>query len=122
MAENNHRKWKQQDGTQMLFTVAECGEFHSMGEYHEGIKTLAEAAAVYRMILHKRGNGVPSIGIRIHRKGAAAEEDVQLDILSGSEIDRGILRQLPEGCSRVQVQRVIKELAWMFPEKELVDF
>ena len=29
------------------FYVAECGEFHNMGEYHEGIETLEEAVALY---------------------------------------------------------------------------
>ena len=27
----------------VTFTVAECGEFHNMGEYHEGIETIEEA-------------------------------------------------------------------------------
>lgn len=106
---------------EITFTVAECGEFHSMGEYHEGIRRLEEAAAIYRKIPQERMNGVPSIGIRIHINGSAAEEDVQLDILAGSEINRGVLRMLPKGCSSAQVQHIISEVAAVFPEKEVID-
>ena len=106
---------------EITFTVAECGEFHSMGEYHEGIRSLEEAAAIYRKIPQERMNGVPSIGIRIHIDGSAAEEDVQLDILAGSEINSGVLRMLPKGCSSAQVHRIINEVAVMFPEKEVTD-
>ena len=90
----------------ITFTVAECGEFHSMGKYHEGITSLEEAAAIYRRIPQERMNGVPSVGIRIHIDGSAAEEDVQLDILAGS----------------AQVQRIISETAVMFPEKEVAKY
>lgn len=106
----------------ITFTVAECGEFHSMGEYHEGITSLEEAAAIYRRIPQERMNGVPSVGIRIHIDGSVAEEDVQLDILAGSEINSGVLRMLPKGCSSAQVQRIISETAVMFPEKEVAKY
>lgn len=33
----------QQRNTEITYTVAECGEFHSMGAYHEGISTIEEA-------------------------------------------------------------------------------
>lgn len=50
----------------MTFTVAECGEYHSLGEYHEGIGTLEEAVTLYLQIPSERMNGVPSIGINLH--------------------------------------------------------
>lgn len=34
----------------ITFTVAECGEFHNMGEYHEGIETIEEAMKLYNAI------------------------------------------------------------------------
>lgn len=117
MADRKHKN----KAAEITFTVAECGEFHSMGEYHEGIGSLEEAAAIYRKIPQGRMNGVPSVGIRIHIKGTAAEEDAQFDILTGSEINMGVLRMLPEGCSRAQVPRIISETAEMFPEKEVTD-
>lgn len=117
MADRKHKNM----AAEITFTVAECGEFHSMGEYHEGIGSLEEAAAIYRKIQKGRMNGIPSVGIRIHIKGTAAEEDAQFDILAGREINMGVLRILPEGCSSEQVQRIIIETAGMFPEKEVTD-
>ena len=117
MADRKHENMT----AEITFTVAECGEFHSIGEYREGIGSLEEAAAIYRKIPQGRMNGVPSVGIRIHMDGTAAEEDVQLDILTGSEINMGVLRMLPEGCSSEDVQRIISETAEMFPEKEVTD-
>lgn len=78
---DSHTGLKKGAGGIITFTVAECGEYHSMGECHEGIRTLEEAAAIYRKIPPERMNGIPSIGIRFHTAGTAEEEDIQLDIL-----------------------------------------
>ena len=48
-------------------------------------------------------NGIPSIGIRLHMLGTKAVEDVQADILSGGEIDTGIVRLMPELCDNAEV-------------------
>lgn len=106
----------------MSFTVAECGEFHSLGEYHEDIKTVEEAAALYRNIPKERMHGVPAVGIRLHKKGQPAYEDIQLDILSGRVIDKGILRYVPEAESSPLVQEAVEALIKIFPEKEVIDF
>ena len=42
----------------LTFTVAECGEYHNLGEYHEGIRTLEEAISVYKKIPPERMNGI----------------------------------------------------------------
>lgn len=68
----------------MTYTVAECGEFHSMGRYHEGIKTLEEAAAIYRKM--QTGNSVPAIGINLHVEGTKKMADSQLDVVTGREL------------------------------------
>jgi len=106
----------------VTFTVAECGEYHSLGEYHEGIKTLEEAAAVYRGIPSERMHGIPSIGINLHVEGTEKYEDVQADILTGDEITVGIIRFIPEFHSHLQVKEAVKRIIEMFPEKEVVDF
>ena len=53
----------------VTFTVAECGEFHNMGEYHEGIETIEEAIQIYQAIDPSRMNGIPSIGVNMHIEG-----------------------------------------------------
>ncbi len=121
MADHNYTEKKKESRTVITYTVAECGEFHCLGEYHENIRTLEEAAAIYRKIPPGRINGIPSIGIKIHVEGTAEIEDMQLDILSGREINRGILMLMPDGCGRKAVQETIRKLAAMFPDKEVVD-
>lgn len=106
----------------LTFTVAECGEYHSLGEYHDGIGTLGEAVAVYEKIPTERMNGVPAIGINLHVKGTDKLEDSQADILSGDEIDIGIISLMPEFCGNPQVQESVKELIRLFPDKEVIDY
>ena len=106
----------------LTFTVAECGEYHNLGEYHEGIRTLEEAVAVYEKIPPERMNGIPAIGINLHVKGTNKVEDAQADILSGDEIDIGIISLMPEFCGNPQVQGAVKELIRLFPDKEVIDY
>ena len=117
-------KIKKQKGKEVIltFTVAECGEFHSLGEYHEGIGTLEEAAAVYQKMPQERMNGIPSIGINLHVKGMGKWEDIQADVLTGSVIDVGIIRCLPEFSNNLQVQAAVKAIIEKFPDKEIIDY
>lgn len=105
----------------LTFTVAECGEYHNLGEYHEGIKTLEEAVTLYRKMPHERINGIPSIGINIHVEGTDKIEDVQTDILSGNEINTGCL-SFPEFCENPRVQQAVNEIIRLFPDKEMADY
>nr|WP_304430953.1 hypothetical protein [uncultured Acetatifactor sp.] len=105
----------------MTFTVAECGEFHGMGEYHEGIRTLEEAAAIYKEIPPGRRNGIPAIGINLHAEGTEKWMDAQIDVLTGEGIDAGMVRLVPEFSGNPQVQEAVKKLIGMFPEKEVLE-
>lgn len=105
----------------MTFTVAECGEYHNLGEYHEGIRTLGEAVRLYQQIPPERMNGIPSIGINLHVAGTDKMEDAQADILSGSEIDIGFISLMPEFSGNPQVQAAVKEIIELFPDKEVID-
>ncbi len=115
-------KTGKQGDMNMRFTVAECGEFHSLGEYHENMKTVEKAAAIYRSIPPERMHGVPSIGITLHRKGKPAYEDLQLDILNGGTIETGLIHYVPEAENNPLVWEAVEELKRLFPEKEVVDF
>ncbi|RKI53497.1 nucleotidyltransferase, partial [bacterium D16-51] len=77
--------------TVVTLTVAECGEFHNFGEYHEGIADVPEAIAIFNQIPPERMNGIPSIGINIHTEGTESYEDTQMDIVSGRVADLEIL-------------------------------
>ena len=105
----------------VTFTVAECGEFHNMGEYHEGIETIEEAIQIYQAIDPSRMNGIPSIGVNMHIEGTEEWEDEQVDILSGKCIDVDFLNYTPELRDTPKVQDALKKLIAAFPEKEVND-
>lgn len=105
----------------VTFTVAECGEFHNMEEYHEGIETIEEAIQIYQAIDPSRMNGIPSLGMNMHIKGTEEWEDEQADILSGKCIDVDFLNYTPELRDTPKVQDALKKLIAAFPEKEVND-
>lgn len=78
------------------YTVAECGEFHSMGRYRDNIENVNEAIALWNE--YKKGtlNGVPSIGILVHTPGQTELEDVQVDLVFGKTLDLDMIRYYPE--------------------------
>lgn len=103
----------------ITFTVAECGEFHNMGEYHEGIETIEEAMNLYNAIDPSRMHGIPSTGVNMHIEGTG--EDEQLDIVSGKSIDVDFLNYAPELRDTPKVQDAIKKLIVAYPEKDVID-
>ena len=108
--------------TALTFTVAECGEYHSLGKYYEGIQTLEEAVRLYQKIPPERMNGIPALGINLHVEGTDKMEDVQADILSGDEIDIGFISLIPELCGNPEVQEAVKAIITRFPDKEVIDY
>lgn len=105
----------------VTFTMAECGEFHNLGEYYEKIETIEEAIQIYQAIDPSRMNGIPSIGVNMHIKGTEDWEDEQADILSGKCIDVDYLNYTPELRDTPKVQDALKKLIAAFPEKEVDD-
>lgn len=116
---------------QMLFTVAECGEVHSMGVYRDDITTIIErmfvatkceeAIDMYKSIDPERMHGIPSIGIRCHTEGDESWQDEQIDVVTGETIDLGYIQFVsPELCRDERVQEAIKKLIAAFPDKEVV--
>lgn len=104
---------------EVTLTVAECGEFHTMGEFYENIPTVEEAVAIWKQIPPDRMNGIPAIGINIHAPGTETFEDVGIDILSGKRIDLDILEYIPDIKGSPQAMEVIAELVAKLPEMEI---
>ena len=104
---------------EVTLTVAECGEFHTMGEFYENIPTVEEAIAIWKQIPPDRMNGIPAIGINIHTPGTEAFEDVGIDILLGKRIDLDILEYIPDIKDSPQAMEVIAELVAKLPEMEI---
>lgn len=106
----------------MTFTVAECGEYHNFGEYHEGIRTLDEAIRLYQQIPPQRMNGIPSIGINLHTEGTESWEDSQMDVLTGEGIEVGMLKLMPEFSQNPEVQEAVRQMIERFPDREVLEF
>lgn len=103
----------------VTLTVAECGEFHNIGEYHENIASVEDAIAVWKSIPSERMNGIPSIGINIHTEGSERYEDVEMDILSGKVIDLEALDYVPDITDDPKAIEVIAELIGKLPDIEV---
>ena len=86
----------QKRNTEITYTVAECGEFHSMGAYHEGIGTIEEAKALFESIQKDHSNMIPAIGINVHKIGTPEKDDIHMDVLYGNTIDLDDLRYVPQ--------------------------
>ena len=105
----------------ITFTVAECGEFHNMGEYHEGIETIEEAMKLYNAIDPSRMHGIPSIGVNMHIDGTEEWEDEEADIVRENCIDVDFLNYTPELRDTPIVQDALKKLIAAYPDKEVND-
>ena len=103
----------------VTLTVAECGEFHSLGELHENIASVEEAIAMWKSIPPERMNGIPSIGINIHTEGTERYKDVEMDILSGKVIDLEVLDYVPDITDDPKAIEVIAELIDKLPDIEV---
>lgn len=102
----------------VTLTVAECSEFHNMGEFHENITNVAEAVAKFKEIPHERMHGIPAIGIRVADL-KNPEDSVEMDVLIGQRIDLDMLRYVPDIAENWQAQQMIAALIHDMPEAQI---
>ena len=100
------------------FTVAECSEFHNMGELHEGVTTVKEAIDIFRQIPPERMHGIPAIGVRV-TDTAEPELFTEIDIATAKVIDMEMLSYVPEIAKDKGAQYAIAEIIHAFPEAEI---
>ena len=110
---------KTEPKTEVTLTVAECGEFHNFGEFHENIATVDEAIAIWKQIPPESMNGIPAIGINIHTPGTESYEDVVTDILTGNRFELDVLDYIPEIKGNPQAMEVIAELMAKLPDMKI---
>jgi hypothetical protein len=104
---------------EVTLTVAECGEFHNLGEFYKNIPSVDEAIAIWKQIPPERMNGIPAIGINIHRPGEESYMDDEVDLLSGNRIDLDILEHIPSITSEPKAMEMIAELVAKLPDMEI---
>ena len=71
--------------------MAECGEFHQLGEYYDDI-TMEEAKEIWNRLKDGPLTGVASIGILAHKPGEMSMDDGQIDLVKRKMIDLDMLR------------------------------
>ena len=102
----------------VTLTVAECSEFHNMGEFHENITSVAEAVAKFKEIPPERMHGIPAIGIRVADL-KNPEDSLEMDVLIGKRIDLDMLRYVPDIAENWQAQQMIAALIHDMPEAQI---
>lgn len=104
----------------ITYTVAECGEFHSMGRYRDDVESVNEAIDLWNE--YKKGtlNGVPSIGILVHTLGQSERDDTQVDLVSGKTMDLDMIRYYPEINTEEAAIQKICELVENLPDVNVV--
>lgn len=91
----------------ITYTVAECGEFHSMGRYRDNIENVEEAIALWREYQDGNLNAVPSIGILVYSPGRPGVENPQMDLVSGRMMDLDMIRYYPEiNAEEAAIQKI----------------
>ena len=109
----------EKEDVEITLTVSECSEFHNLGEFYENIPTVEEAVTIWKQIPPERMNGIPAIGISVHRPGEEKYMDDEADLLSGNRIDLDILQYLPGITSEPKAMGMIAELVAKFPDMEI---
>ncbi len=91
----------------ITYTVAECGEFHSMGRYRDDVENVNEAIALWNEYREGTLNGIPSIGILVHTSGQSEMDDTQVDLVSGKTMDLDMIRYYPAiNIEEVAIQKI----------------
>lgn len=116
---SGHTVQRSEKEIEVTLTVAECGEFHNLGEFYENIPTVEEAIAIWKQIPPERMNGIPAIGIHIHRVGEENYMDDEIDILSGKRIDLEILEYIPSIKNEPKAMEMVTELIAKLPNMEI---
>ena len=116
---SGHNVQRSEKEIEVTLTVAECGEFHNLGEFYEDIPTVEEAIAIWKQIPPERMNGIPAIGIHVHRLGEESYMDDEIDLFSGKRIDLEILDHIPSIKNEPKAMEVVTELVAKLPDMEI---
>lgn len=98
---------------EISFYVAECSEFHSMGEFHENL-TLEQAVEIYKQIPADRMNGIKAIGFNLQDENILTNE---FDLVAGGRLQQQDLKELvPQLAEHPLVQKAFEDVQKLMPE------
>ena len=96
------------------FYVAECSEFPTMGEFHDGV-TLEEAFRLYDQIPAERMNGIKGIGFELHD---GSEYDGQYPLMEAGRVDEELINMVQHYKDSPLVQQAIHDCKRILAERE----
>lgn len=96
------------------FYVAECSEFPTMGEFHDGV-TLEEAFRLYDQIPTERMNGIKGIGFELHD---GSEYDGQYPLMEAGRVDEELINMVQHYKDSPLVQQAILDCKRILAERE----
>lgn len=96
------------------FYVAECSEFPTMGEFHDGV-TLEEAFRLYDQIPAERMNGIKGIGFELYD---GSEYDGQYPLMEAGRVDEELINMVQHYKDSPLVQQAILDCKRILAERE----
>ena len=96
------------------FYVAECSEFPTMGEFHDGV-TLEEAFRLYDQIPAERMNGIKGIGFELHD---GSEYAGQYPLMEAGRVDEELINMVQHYKDSPLVQQAILDCKRILAERE----
>lgn len=96
------------------FYVAECSEFPTMGEFHDGV-TLEEAFRLYDQIPAEQMNGIKGIGFELHD---GSEYEGQYPLMEAGRVDEELINMVQHYKDSPLVQQAILDCKRILAERE----
>ena len=90
-----------------------------MREFYENISTVEEAIALFEKIPPERMNGIPAIGINLHRAGEEKYEDDCIDFVNAKHIYLDVLQYVPDIANEPKAMEMVAELIAKLPDREI---
>ena len=90
------------------FYVAEANEFHSLGEFHEGL-TLKEAFDIYDQIPSDRLNAGKTIGFTMNLGDGSLYDGTEMDLVYGKEVQEDLINMIGFFRDNKEVQQAIAD-------------
>ena len=100
------------------FYVAENGEFHNAGEYHDNL-TIQEAIAIYHTIPSDRMNAGKAIGFELQTGMEGIFSDVSMELFYFNTIGMDSVEHIDSIRGNELIWDAMKELAAAFPDAEI---
>ncbi|MBC5744892.1 DUF3849 domain-containing protein [Lachnospiraceae bacterium MD308] len=102
-------------GERISFYVAECMEFHVLGEYHEQVETLQEAMDLYEKIPAERMSGVKGIGFCL--EDGSIYDGMPQDLMRLGRLETDLVNEISHYKNSALVQKTIAELETILAEQ-----